>query len=101
MAITQYSKTSPYANTGTFGNFLDVANLPAIPKEPDDVLFQVNKTYQHRPDLLAFDLYGDATLWWVFALRNPNTIQDPIFDMRIGNKIYLPKKTTLQGIVGV
>lgn len=101
MATAQYSKTSPYANTPVFGNFLDVTNLPTIPKDPDDVLFQINKTYQFRPDLLAFDLYGDATLWWVFALRNPNSIKDPIFDMKIGNRIYLPKKTALVGLLGV
>lgn len=100
MTNAVYAKTSPYVNTTLFDNFLDVANFPTIPKNPDDVLFQVNKTYQFRPDLLAYDLYGDASLWWVFALRNPNTVKDPIFDMRIGNKIYLPKKTTLAGIVG-
>jgi hypothetical protein len=100
MATAQYSKSSPYSTTTVFGNFLDIASLPAIPKNPDDVLFQVNKTYQYRPDLLAFDLYGDSNLWWVFALRNPNAIKDPIFDMKIGNRIYLPKKTTLSGLVG-
>jgi hypothetical protein len=45
-------------------------------------------------------LYGDANLWWVFALRNPNTIKDSIFDMRVGNKIYLPKKSTLDSLLG-
>ena len=100
MTNAVYAKTSPYVNTTLFDNFLDVANPPIIPKHPHDVLFQVHQTYQLRPDLLAYDLYGDASLWWVFALRNPNTVKDPIFDMRIGNKIYLPKKTTLAGIVG-
>lgn len=95
-----YSKTSPYAFTETFGKFLDVARLPSIPKNPDDVAFSINRTYVMRPDLLAFDLYGDATLWWVFAIRNPNVIKDPIFDMQVGKTIYLPKKTTLLGILG-
>jgi hypothetical protein len=95
MAAVVYDKHSPYANTQTFGNFLDVATLPTITKKPDDVLFTVNKTYQFRPDLLAFDLYGDAAWWWVFAMRNPNTIKDPIGDMVPGVQIYLPKKETL------
>ncbi len=95
-----YSKTSPYAKTPFYGNFLDFANFPRIPRNADDVIFTINKTYQYRPDLLAYDLYGDANLWWVFALRNPNTIKDPLFDMRIGNKIYLPKKTDLIGVLG-
>lgn len=100
MATVQYSKTSPYYNTGVSGKYLDIANLPVMPKYPDDVSFVINKTYQFRPDLLAFDLYGDADLWWVFALRNPNTIEDPVFDMRVGRKIFLPKKDTIQSVLG-
>ncbi len=100
MATVQYGKYSPYSKTSVYGNYLDVAVLPAIPKIPDDILFTINKTYQYRPDLLAFDLYGDSSLWWVFAIRNPNAIQDPVFDMRAGRKIYLPKKETLTSILG-
>lgn len=101
MATTvEYAKTSPYARTGFNERYLDVASLPTIPKKSDDVAFIINKTYQYRPDLLAYDLYGDPGLWWVFAMRNPNAIQDPIFSMRIGVQIFLPKKETLQGIIG-
>lgn len=77
------------------GDFLDVAKFPVVPKLQDDLLFKINQTYQYRPDLLAFDLYGDASYWWVFAMRNPNVIQDPVFSMRSGVSIYLPKKETL------
>jgi len=38
-------------------------------------------------------------LWWVFALRNPNVIEDPIFDMLTGTTIYIPKKENLRAIV--
>jgi len=100
MKNVEYSRTSPYSQTATFGNFLDIANLPAIPKNPDDVVFRINKTYVMRPDLLAFDLSRDPSLWWVFAIRNPNVIKDPIFDMQVGKSIYLPKKTALLGILG-
>ena len=98
MAV-EYSRTSPYFNTPVIGNFLEIANFPSIPKSADDVLITINKTYQFRPDLLSFDLYGDPSLWWVFALRNPNVIYDPVFDMQIGKRIYIPKKETLQGII--
>lgn len=98
MATVQYSQTSPYYYTNTFGPFLDVAKFPSIPKTLDDVLFKINKTYQYRPDLLSFDLYADASYWWVFALRNPDVIVDPVFDMRIGRSIYLPKKESLHSL---
>lgn len=90
-----YSRNSVYSNTPVFGDFLDIASFPTVPRSADDVLFTVNATYKYRPDLLAFDLYGDSAYWWVFALRNPNAIQDPIFDMKIGVQIYLPKKENL------
>lgn len=95
-----YSKSSPYAKTSVHGNFLDVMEYRNFPKLPDDVSFRINPTYQYRPDLLAHDLYGDAGLWWVFAVRNPNTIKDPIFDFRAGTTIFLPKKATLSTALG-
>jgi hypothetical protein len=76
-----------------------MVNRP-IPKEDDDLTFTINTTYQYRPDLLAFDLYQDAALWWVFYQRNPNTLQAPPLDFKVGTLIYLPKITTLKSALG-
>ena len=98
----QYSKASPYFNTNLFGNkFLDVLNVIPIDKQPDDVSFTINSIYQYRPDLLAFDLYGDSALWWVFRARNPNVIDDPLFDFQAGVSIMIPKKETLVSNLGL
>jgi len=51
--------------------------------------------------MLAFDLYGDSGLWWVFAARNPNTIEDPLLDFRAGTTIYIPNKATLTSDLGL
>ena len=67
----------------------------------DDVLYEIDSVYEYRPDLLAYDLYGDSALWWVFAQRNPNVIKDPLFDFRAGYRIYIPQKTTLQQDLGI
>ena len=96
-----YDKNSPYAKTAFFGNYLDIINLPPIPKLASDQLFTVNRTYQLRPDLLAFDLYGDSRLWWVFIQRNLDVLEDPIFDFVPGTKIYLPKSSSLSSILGL
>ena len=98
--MTTYTKTSPYFNTKLVNNYLDIINFRDIPKESDDVLFELTATYELRPDLLAYDLYGDHQLWWVFAIRNRSIIKDPVFDMVAGIKIFLPKATTLQQVVG-
>jgi len=98
--MTTYTKTSPYYNTSMINNYLDVINFRDIPKEKDDILFELTATYEHRPDLLAYDLYKDQKLWWVFAVRNRSVIKDPVFDMVAGVKIYLPKASTLQRVIG-
>lgn len=100
MAST-YAKTSPYAKTTTFGFFLDVANIPNIPIDSSDISYQIDAIYKYRPDLLAYDLYGDSGLWWVFAVRNPNVIQDPIYDFEPGVIINVPKKKNLVTALGL
>jgi hypothetical protein len=100
MAV-RYSQSSPYKNTGSFRNALDILKPRTITKQPDDVVFEINSIYALRPDKLAYDLYGDAGLWWVFAARNPNVIEDPIFDFQVGKNIYLPKKSTLDRDLGL
>ena len=98
--MAQYDATSPYYVTGYSQFFLDTMVNRPIPKENDDLTFTINTTYQYRPDLLAFDLYGNAGLWWVFYQRNPNTLQAPPLDFAVGTLIYLPKMTTLKTALG-
>ena len=98
--MAQYDATSPYYETGYSQFFLDVMVNRPIPKENDDLTFTINTTYQYRPDLLAFDLYGNAGLWWVFYQRNPNTLTAPPMDFKVGTLIYLPKMTTLKTALG-
>ena len=98
--MAQYDATSPYFETTYSQFFLDTMVNRPIPKENDDLTFVINTTYQYRPDLLAFDLYGIAGLWWVFYQRNPNTLQAPPMDFKVGTLIYLPKITTLKSALG-
>jgi hypothetical protein len=97
-----YPATSPYNNTGIVNNqFLDVMIDRPIIKDPADKYWTITSTYEYRPDLLAYDLYNDARLWWVFAQRNPNTLKDPYFDFRSGVGIYLPKPEMLTQLLGL
>ncbi len=98
--MANYDSTSPYFTTGYTQFYLDVMNNRPIPKLPDDRQMVINQTYQYRPDMLAFDLYESATLWWVFYQRNPNTLQKPPLDFTAGTTIYLPKITTLRQVLG-
>lgn len=101
MANVEYRADSPYAITQFHGTSLDVYQPRPMPRHKDDVLFKINLTYQYRPDLLAYDLYNNSNLWWVFSVRNPNIIQDPIWDFIVGQQIYIPKQETLQAVLGI
>lgn len=93
----RYPPTSPYFRTSAVNDqFLDVMINRPVPSDPTDVYWEITSTYNLRPDLLAYDLYNDSRLWWVFAQRNPNTLKDPLFDFVNGTSIYIPKLTTLQ-----
>jgi len=98
--MANYDSTSAYYTTQYSQFFLDVMTNRAVPAQDDDILFKINQTYQYRPDLLAFDLYDNAGLWWVFYQRNPNTLTKPPLDFASGTTIYLPKITTLRSALG-
>ena len=98
--MATYDSTSPYYTTGDSQFFLDTMTNRAIPILPDDLSFTINLTYQYRPDLLAFDLYSNPGLWWVFYQRNPNTLTKPPLDFAVGVEIFLPRIATLQTVLG-
>lgn len=100
--MAAYIGTSPWYNTPTQeGQYLDILKIRPIPAESDDVLITIQPQYNHRPDLLAFDLYGDKNLWWVFAQRNIEILKDPIFDLVPGIEIYVPKGDALTRVLGI
>ena len=97
-----YPATSPYNATGIVNTkFLDVMVNRTIPMQPSDVYWEISEVYQYRPDMLAYDLYSDSRLWWVFAQRNPNRLKDPYFDFVTGVGIYLPKLELLKQTLGL
>ena len=99
--MANYNTASPWANTRQNNFYLDLLEIRPVPSEPDDFRYVIENQYRHRPDLLAYDTYGSAKLWWVFIQRNMSVIKDPIYDFEPGVVIYLPKKTNLQKFLGV
>jgi len=99
--MAKYSSTSPYFNTSENKISLDFLNPRTITADQDDIAYTIDRIYAYRPDLLAYDLYGTPRLWWVFAQRNPDVIEDPIYDFTIGKTIQLPKMSNLKNDLGV
>lgn len=99
--MAKYSKTSPWLTTFQNSLYMELLNIRPVPAEADDFRYIIENQYKHRPDLLAYDVYGDAKLWWVFVQRNMSVLKDPIYDFTPGTTIYLPKKTNLEKFLGV
>jgi hypothetical protein len=99
--IGNYGSFSPYALTPmSAGGYLDIMVKRPVLAEDDDYLYEIEPQYAYRPDLLAFDLYENAKIWWIFALRNPNVLNDPVFNFLPGTKIFLPKASKLRVYIG-
>jgi len=97
MTIT-YSKSSPYYKTpqvNKYVNYLDYWKSITINPASNDTLIQLDSKYNNRPDLLSYDYYGTPNLWWVFIVRNPDVLKDPIYDFVTDIYINVPDKSTL------
>ena len=99
--MATYNNTSPWFTTPIVQDYLGILSIRAVPASPDDFLYAIEAQYTYRPDLLAYDLYGDSNLWWVFIQRNLDVLQDPIFDFKPGKKIYIPKNSSLNTVLGL
>jgi hypothetical protein len=102
MSNSIYSRSSPYSDTDVTNQmYLDIMVDRPIPKLSDDAYWMITTKYENRPDLLAFDLYHNSKLWWVFASRNPDVLLNPLNDFITGTYIYIPKQSTLSQALGI
>lgn len=89
--MAQNSKdTSQYLLTPVTNWYLDIMVPRTIPKNDYDKIIKIPPAYDQRPDLLSQAEYGTPKLWWVFSMRNPDLINDPINDFVAGLEIYVP-----------
>ena len=96
--MAEYSNTSPYRNTPQNSITLGIWEPRFFPAQEDDIYYEIDTWYDKRPDLLSADLYGTPKLWWCFAQRNPDQIEDPIYDFKPGVQIQLPKPANIKDV---
>ena len=92
--MAKYSSTSPYFNTPQNDVNMETFVPRPITAEDDDQSYTIERTYAYRPDLLAYDLYGSPQ-------RNPDQIEDPIYDFKPGVTIQLPKPSNVNSDLGI
>ena len=93
---TIYGPNSPYYLTPQTSWYLSYLVYRAVPQNSSDSIITITKPYEYRPDSLSNDLYHTVNYWWIFMVRNPDLIQDPIWDQVAGLQIYVPSLATLQ-----
>ena len=78
---------------------LNFLNIKGIKPSVTDVSITIDKRTEYRPDLLAYDLYEDSNLWWIFPLRNPDLLRDPVNDMTARLEIKVPTLENIEKIL--
>lgn len=89
--MVKYKNTSMYKNTPITDNYLGLYEPVFEPNLEIYNTITLSSKYDKRPDLLAYELYGQSELWWIFVLYNRDIITDPIFDFVSGLEIKIPK----------
>lgn len=95
--MAEYSKESPYYQTLQRSFYLDLWQPRQIESSDSDTIVKIEQKHKERPDILSYELYGTTGYWWVFAIRNMDTIKDPVFDFQPGVEIYVPSLESLKG----
>lgn len=85
-----YKEQSFYAKTKQYDFYLDILEPRTVVESPDDKEYVIEPKYHLRPELLAYEIYGDVNYFWVFCVRNPDLIIDPIEDFVAGKIIKIP-----------
>lgn len=97
--VIKYSNKSNYSQTVLNSKYLEIYNPPltrdTLSVETNTMV--VKSKYDRRPDLLAYDLWGNASAWWVIAHYNREILKDPIMDFKAGITITIPKNLKLPG----
>jgi hypothetical protein len=89
--MAQNSKgTSQYLLTPIKDWYLDIMIPRTVVSNEFDKIIDIPAAFDQRPDLLSQAEYGTPSLWWVFAVRNPDLLIDPIHDFVAGLEIYVP-----------
>ena len=81
--------------TSYIGDRLGWWDQVIFPQSHTDISIIVSNRYKGRPDLIAYDVYGDPSLQWV--VLQYNNIIDVVSELEEGNVVTLPSRRRLLG----
>jgi len=89
---TSYLKFSTLFNIDNV-IFFDTPDFPEIVPQDDDIVHKIESGEENRIDLLSYDFYKTAELWWVIMLANNKFL---ITDFKVGEDIIIPSPRYIQ-----
>ena len=98
--MNRYSNITKIRNTnefvGTLGDlYYETVNYPEV--RPSETDIYVETEWGDRLDRLAFQFYGNVTLYWIIALANPNTQGFGSLFIPVGTQLAIP--TNISGFI--
>jgi hypothetical protein len=93
-----YKQTSHLSATPVVNGYTTMYNPSIRPNYSQTTVFTLTQKYNKRPDILAYERYGEAAYWWVFVVYNKNLILDPINDFTTGLTILVPNRNFIAGL---
>lgn len=97
---TVYSRTSNYFSTSLNTKYLGLYEPPITEDNltPETYKAEISTKYDRRPDLMAYDLFGSQSAWWIFAHYNRDVLYDPVNDFTAGTVIVIPENFGINGV---
>ena len=89
--IQQIRNENPYI--GTIGDlYYNTVSYPELGARESDIY--VETEFGDRLDSLAFQCYGDTTLYWIISIRNPNEVSFGSLYLSPGSVIAIPQNVS-------
>lgn len=85
--LLRNTPTNDLRNRGTL--YRDTAKYPTVPQQENDV-YAITE-WGDRFESLAFQFYGDVTLWWIIAISNPDIADFSSIFLPVGSQIRIPQ----------
>ena len=86
--IQEIRNENPYV--GTIGDeYYDTVYYPEVGASEADIY--IESEFGDRLDALAYQFYGDTTLYWIIAIRNPNKVNFGSIYLSPGSQIAIPQ----------
>lgn len=89
--ISTNNRMSRYVQGGLsdkFNNRIGWWERYVFEKRDDDLRYQIRSYQEKRPDMIAYDVYGKASLMWL--VLQYNAIVDPETELYAGRELRLP-----------